>query len=561
MSVAEKEFIADTYVTERDLYESTQPKENTSILRVIKGPIAEWDTLNRNKRKYSEKLWDNALSSPYVVEQLKYKTLYGEANHPVDRYEVDFSRVSHSITEMWKVPETHQIYATINILDTPLGRILNTLYEAGGVIGYSTRAGGTLIQKKGYVDVDENTYNFVTVDAVPFPSVKSARPPINEGVVEKTELSEEFHTELCKIINESNSSSREAIKDLIYSLEGYELSREIELLEGIDPKSDNKSSSDAVSTLKLLQEHSLEINGLKAENLRYKTSNEQLENEVVSLKESLKSSFETIKKLTAEGKKQQDEDFVTIGGLNDTIKEQKDRIEELEDVISERNCEIERLSNVDIALKAVQEENKGLVSESSNYKKCNEELIKTKQSLRQLETELKESYEELSSLISESASKSSEIEKLKTEINEANSNLEDAKGVIEELNKSSEVDITESANLQESVSNLTLERDDLKDEVKSLNKLNESLESRLDLIQKELISNVCSGYGLTVESVIGKLPKGFKKSDIYCVCEELSNSIGKVSYEEVITESSNLPKKETKKANRVNDFFVNRRGI
>ena len=129
-----KEYISDMLVTERALYESTSDTKKKGILRTIKGPVAEYVKPNRNKRVYSEKLWDKVLESPYVEEQLKYKTLYGELNHPESRYEVDFTRVSHSITEMWKVPATDQIFATINILDTPSGQILNTLYEAGGVI-------------------------------------------------------------------------------------------------------------------------------------------------------------------------------------------------------------------------------------------------------------------------------------------------------------------------------------------------------------------------------------------------------------------------------------------
>ena len=184
VSVDDIKYTPDVFVAERDVYESSVPETPGvgGILRTIKGPVAGWDTKNRNGRMYSEKLWDNVLDSPYVTEQLRYHTLFGEAGHPQDRYEVDFGRVSHSITEMWKVPSSNQIYATINILDTPLGRIINTLYEAGGVIGYSSRAGGTLHQRKDYIEVDEKSYNFITFDAVPFPSVDFARPQgLNEG--------------------------------------------------------------------------------------------------------------------------------------------------------------------------------------------------------------------------------------------------------------------------------------------------------------------------------------------------------------------------------------------
>ena len=140
----EKQVISDINIFDNTLYESTSPSTVGGVLKVITGPVAEWGSLNRNHRMYSEKLWDRVLDSTYVKEQLSYKTLFGEANHPTDRMEVDFGRVSHSILDMWKVPDRNQIYAKIAIVDTPLGRILNTLYDTGATIGYSSRANGIL---------------------------------------------------------------------------------------------------------------------------------------------------------------------------------------------------------------------------------------------------------------------------------------------------------------------------------------------------------------------------------------------------------------------------------
>lgn len=238
-TVEDKKYLSDTCVFESNAYESTLPSEDSKIqgvLRMVTGPVAEYGTKNRNGRVYSEKLWDDVLDNSYVKEQIKYNTLFGEANHPESRFEVDFGRVSHMIKKMWKVPASNQIYATIYILDTPLGKILDTLYKAGSIIGYSSRAGGTLTQRKGYIEVDEKSYNFITFDAVPFPSVASARPDeISEGVVqEKKQLSDNTHKELCKIIKESSTISRSVIKDFIYSLKGYDVAPEKEILEGKD---------------------------------------------------------------------------------------------------------------------------------------------------------------------------------------------------------------------------------------------------------------------------------------------------------------------------------------
>ncbi len=372
------EFLSDTYVFDRDIYESTQPDSNSKgILRTITGPIAEWDKLNRNKRKYSERLWDRTLESPYVKEQLRYKTLYGEANHPTDRYEVDFSRVSHSITDMWKVPASNQIYATINILDTPLGRILNTLYEAGGVLGYSTRAGGTLTQKKGYVDVDENTYNFVTVDAVPYPSVESARPPIVEGVEQPTpkkELSDDIHDKLCEIIKESTSENREVIKSLIYSLESYDLSREISVLDEESSVKNVENEPKEETTMSLLKESSLQIDNLKAENQTLQAAKLALEKENTSLRNNLSSSVASLTKLIDESKNLDTQITESESRFADTIKELRGKISDLEGQLLDKDLEIECLESATIAVKALQYENKELKSSISSH---NNELLES----------------------------------------------------------------------------------------------------------------------------------------------------------------------------------------
>src|SRR5210317_328362 len=138
-----RELVRDEIIFSSECYESVAPKRK-GVLRTVRGPVSEWGNLNRNKRKYTEKLWDKVLASDYVLEQKKNKTLYGEANHPENRFEVDFSRVSHNIVEMYKVPDKQQVHAEIDILDTPLGNVLNVLYDYGSALGYSSRAGGVL---------------------------------------------------------------------------------------------------------------------------------------------------------------------------------------------------------------------------------------------------------------------------------------------------------------------------------------------------------------------------------------------------------------------------------
>ena len=537
-------YTPDVFVAERDVYESTVPETPGvgGILRTIKGPVAGWDTKNRNGRKYSEKLWDNVLESPYVTEQLRYHTLYGEAGHPQDRYEVDFGRVSHSITEMWKVPASSQVYATINILDTPLGRIINTLYEAGGVIGYSSRAGGTLHQRKDYIEVDEKSYNFITFDAVPFPSVDFARPQgLNEGVKTVQTLSDDVHDKICTIIKESGFESKSAVKDFIYSLEDYDMSKEKSLFD-VDESSDFivKSENDNDATKSLLKDFSLKIDSLKAENSLLQVTNESLKMENVKMKQSLDASFKRIQNILSDNKSIQDEASITESDFNNTIREKDLVIEGLESRIFDYQIELDRLKDVDSARKAVMYENQSL----KNSKKGTS-LLESKVS--ELDKLLKESYSEISSMIEESNSREGRISELEGRIKS-----------LEEENLSLKEGVLESKDNADK--SLLAENTRLSSQIESLVESVDAMETKVDDYKNELLSVICDSYNLPVNSVKSRLGKGFSKSDIYCVCESLSSS-NQDNFPSIVVDDFDTESKNVNNVSKVNYFGVNRRGM
>lgn len=162
----------------------TELKENIvdrkGVLKSVKGIFSEANEQNRNGRRYSRKLWDKVLSGDYVKEMLNNRTLFGEADHPPDRAEISLPNVSHVITSLKMMPDG-VIEGTADILDTPAGRILNTLIEYGAVLGISSRGMGTVSENGGGQWVDEDSYVFITFDFVPMPSVKRARPGLKEA--------------------------------------------------------------------------------------------------------------------------------------------------------------------------------------------------------------------------------------------------------------------------------------------------------------------------------------------------------------------------------------------
>lgn len=582
-------YLSDTFVGERKIYEDVdiEPERRKGVLRTIEGPLAEYGTLNRNKRMYTEQLWDNVLESPYLKEQLSYHTLYGECNHPQDRYEIDFERVSHSIEKMWKVPATNQIYGRIYILDTPFGRILNTLYDAGGIIGYSSRAGGTLHQRKDHIDVDERTYNFITFDAVPYPSVVSARPDsIMEGVVEPVQLPDEVHDKICKIINESGMSDKTALKDFIYSIQGYDLSKEKKLFEEGEPMISKNEQEISETTLSLLKESSSQIETLKADKMALKTENTSLVAENENLKARLNESLEQLTKLGIETKKQETVINESNASHNDTIAKLESRIEDLKTILEEKDIELEEMSSVKEAFKALQSENAGM--KSSVY--TEQEVAESFQSYStKVEGELKEAYSEISSMIKELDEKDNQIQSLTESVEELKSQVSDEKATSEKLQKqlstiksekvqivreSKEIDSRTSDKIEE----LEEENSKLSEMIKRLNESVDSLTEDLNKSVNEsttnsvyadsLIEVIAGNYGMSASAVKSKLDEGFTKDDVYRVCESFSNSvINGVSYENIsesVVSNAKANNTSTPTSSRIEEMMLNagnRRGL
>lgn len=194
-----KKLLIEKYAAEfkEDSLKSSKP----GVLKTIQGAITGWKE-NRNGRVYSRELWENAIQSDYVKSQMALKQFFGEADHPEDRLEVCFEGVSHNITEMWFEDAKQEVWAKIDILDTPKGNILNKIFEYSGHLSFSTRGTGD-VDSSGNVDPD--TYQLFAVDAVCRPSYATA----TASALAESEKLVEVSEEQIKSILEGYSSAKE----------------------------------------------------------------------------------------------------------------------------------------------------------------------------------------------------------------------------------------------------------------------------------------------------------------------------------------------------------------
>jgi len=155
----------------------------------VEGVFQRSDVENANKRVYPRKIWERQLNEKRVQEALSTRSMFGELDHPSDG-KTKLSRVSHIITGL-NLENDGVVTGAAEILeDTPNGKILKALFEAGTQVGISSRGSGSVNNSVVAEDFRLNTFDFVarpsTPGALPTPSTtsqrKSCREHAEEGV-------------------------------------------------------------------------------------------------------------------------------------------------------------------------------------------------------------------------------------------------------------------------------------------------------------------------------------------------------------------------------------------
>jgi len=154
---------------ENDIQCIVEKKDDGSKKYVIEGVFAQADKKNRNGRIYPRPIMEKAVGK-YVSDQVSKKRAVGELNHP-EGPTVNLDKVSHLITEL-KL-ENNDVVGKAQVLETPMGKIVEGLLEGGVQLGVSTRGMGSLEQKNGAMYVKDD-FILSTVDIVQDPSAPDA---------------------------------------------------------------------------------------------------------------------------------------------------------------------------------------------------------------------------------------------------------------------------------------------------------------------------------------------------------------------------------------------------
>ena len=142
------------------------------------------ESKNGNGRVYPIELWEREIEKFQGKIQQRTTECVGELDHP-DSSVINLKNGSHIIRKLyWK---DQKVYADMEILceqgprGNEAGRILVSYLRNGLSIGFSTRGMGSLKERNGVLEVQDD-FEFVTIDAVSNPSNQGSWGTLKEGI-------------------------------------------------------------------------------------------------------------------------------------------------------------------------------------------------------------------------------------------------------------------------------------------------------------------------------------------------------------------------------------------
>ena len=152
-------------------YSPDQIKESRELNNgkiVMKGILQKANTLNQNGRIYPQEILEREVRN--YQKFIKENRALGECDHP-DSSVVELKNASHIIREAYM--DDGVCYGTVELLDTPSGKILQSLVESGVTLGISSRGVGST-RREGDYDVVQDDFQLICWDYVSEPSTPGA---------------------------------------------------------------------------------------------------------------------------------------------------------------------------------------------------------------------------------------------------------------------------------------------------------------------------------------------------------------------------------------------------
>ena len=153
----------------QDLLNEEEKKYVSEGGLILSGRLQTADKKNGNGRVYPADVLKREIGN--YMNIVKDNRACGELDHPDDSV-VNLKNVSHIVTDIWW--EGKDVMGKIKVLDTPSGRILKDLVNAGVKLGISSRGLGSVKESMNGTVTVENDFQLICFDMVSEPSTPDA---------------------------------------------------------------------------------------------------------------------------------------------------------------------------------------------------------------------------------------------------------------------------------------------------------------------------------------------------------------------------------------------------
>jgi len=135
---------------------------------IMRGILQKANTLNQNGRVYPMDILEREVRNyqKFIAEN----RALGELDHP-DSSVVELKNASHIVREAYMQGDV--CYGSVEILDTPSGKILKSLVDSGVTLGISSRGVGST-RKEGDYQMVQDDFQLICWDFVTEPSTPGA---------------------------------------------------------------------------------------------------------------------------------------------------------------------------------------------------------------------------------------------------------------------------------------------------------------------------------------------------------------------------------------------------
>ena len=169
----------------QEMIKESMEKNNGKIM--MKGILQKAEMLNQNGRIYPRDILEREIRN--YQKFIRENRALGECDHP-DSSVVELKNVSHIIRDAYM--EGDIVYGTVELLDTPCGKILKSLVEAGVTLGISSRGVGSTVDDGEYQKVQDD-FQLICWDFVSEPSTPGAFMMKESKEIRQEELNQVFN--------------------------------------------------------------------------------------------------------------------------------------------------------------------------------------------------------------------------------------------------------------------------------------------------------------------------------------------------------------------------------